>query len=55
MPLPARTLASAAGNPDAAVAGHPGLIDYWQHVAGPLGRARRWCEAHQRDILAAAR
>ena len=39
---------------DAAAAGHPGFIDYWQHVAGALGRARRWCEAHQPDILAAA-
>ena len=37
---------------DAASAGHPGFIDYWGRVAGTMSRARRWCEAHQRDLLA---
>ena len=40
---------------DAAQAGHPGFIDYWQRVAGLYGRARHWCERHQPDLLAAAR
>jgi phosphotransferase family enzyme len=40
---------------DAARAGHPGFIDYWQRVAGPYRRARHWCEIHQPDLLAAAR
>jgi Phosphotransferase enzyme family len=39
---------------DAASAGHPGFIDYWGRVAGTMARARRWCEAHQRDLLASA-
>ena len=40
---------------DAAQAGHPGFIDFWQHVAGPMTRARHWCERHSADLLAAAR
>ncbi len=40
---------------DAAQAGHPGFIDYWQQVAGLYGRARRWCERHKPDLLSAAR
>jgi len=40
---------------DAAQAGHPGFIDYWRRVAGPMTRARHWCEIHQPDLLAAAR
>jgi hypothetical protein len=39
---------------DAASAGHPGFIDYWGRVAGTMARARRWCEAHHPDLLAAA-
>jgi hypothetical protein len=39
---------------DAASAGHPGFIDYWGRVAGTMARARRWCEAHQHDLLASA-
>jgi phosphotransferase family enzyme len=39
---------------DAARAGHAGFIDCWAELAGPMRRARRWCEAHRRDILAAA-
>ena len=35
-------------------AGHPGFIDYWQQVAGPMTRARHWCEVHHGDLLAAA-
>ena len=38
---------------DAAGAGHPGFADYWGRVAGTMARARRWCEAHQHDLLAA--
>jgi Phosphotransferase enzyme family len=38
---------------DAAGAGHPGFIDYWGRAAGTMARARRWCEAHHRDLLAA--
>ena len=39
---------------DAVGQGHPGFIDFWNHLAGTMGRARRWCEAHQHDLLAAA-
>jgi thiamine kinase-like enzyme len=39
---------------DAASAGHRGFIDYWGRVAGTMARARRWCEAHHRDLLASA-
>jgi thiamine kinase-like enzyme len=39
---------------DAANDGHPGFADYWSHVAGAMARARRWCETHRRDLLAAA-
>jgi hypothetical protein len=39
---------------DAAGAGHPGFIDYWGRVAGTMARARRWCEAHHHDLLAAS-
>jgi len=37
-----------------ASAGPPGFIDYWGRVAGTMARARRWCEAHHRDLLASA-
>ena len=40
---------------EAAAAGHQGFADHWRSVAGPVTRARRWSERHQRDLLAAAR
>ena len=39
---------------DAVGQGHPGFIDFWNHLSGTMLRARRWCETHQRDLLAAA-
>jgi aminoglycoside phosphotransferase (APT) family kinase protein len=39
---------------EAAAAGHPGFADHWRAVAPAAGRARRWCERHQRALLAAA-
>jgi Phosphotransferase enzyme family len=40
---------------EAAAAGHPGFADHWRLVAAPASRARRWCQRHRRDLLAAAR
>jgi hypothetical protein len=40
---------------EAAAAGHEGFADHWRSVAGQAARARRWCQRHQRDLLAAAR
>ena len=40
---------------EAAAAGHQGFADHWRLVAGPVGRARRWCQRHHHDLLAAAR
>ena len=40
---------------EAAAAGHQGFADHWRAVAGQAKRARRWCQRHQRDLLAAAR
>jgi Phosphotransferase enzyme family len=40
---------------EAAAAGHQGFADHWRAVAEPAARARRWCQLHQRDLLAAAR
>jgi hypothetical protein len=40
---------------EAAAAGHPGFADHWRVVAAPAARARRWCQRHRRDLLAAAR
>ena len=40
---------------EAAAAGHEGFSDHWRAVAGPVGRARRWCQQHHHDLLAAAR
>ena len=40
---------------EAAAAGHQGFADHWRMVAESAGRARRWCEQHRRDLLAAAR
>jgi len=40
---------------EAAAAGHQGFADHWDAVAGLATRARRWCQRHRRDLLAAAR
>jgi hypothetical protein len=40
---------------EAAAAGHAGFADRWRAVAPEAGRARRWCERHERALLAAAR
>lgn len=40
---------------EAAAAGHQGFADHWRTMAEPAARARRWCQRHQRDLLAAAR
>jgi hypothetical protein len=40
---------------EAAAAGHQGFADHWRAVARSATRARRWCQRHQRDLLAAAR
>ena len=40
---------------EAAAAGHQGFADHWREVAGTAARARRWCQGHRRDLLAAAR
>lgn len=40
---------------EAAAAGHEGFADHWRSVAELATRARRWCERHRRDLLAAAR
>jgi hypothetical protein len=40
---------------EAAAAGHQGFTDHWRAVAASAARARRWCERHASDLLAAAR
>ena len=40
---------------EAAAAGHRGFADHWRMVAEHATRARRWCQRHQRDLIAAAR
>jgi hypothetical protein len=40
---------------EAAAVGHQGFADHWRMMAEPAGRARLWCQRHQRDLLAAAR
>jgi Phosphotransferase enzyme family len=40
---------------EAAAAGHQGFADHWRAIAEPAARARRWCQRHQRDLLAATR
>ena len=40
---------------EAAAAGHQGFADHWRTVAKSAARSRRWCQRHQRDLLAAAR
>jgi hypothetical protein len=40
---------------EAAAAGHAGFADHWRQVAASAARARRWCQRHRRDLLAAAR
>jgi hypothetical protein len=39
---------------EAAAAGHQGFTDHWRAVAPTAARARRWCQRHRRDLLAAA-
>ena len=39
---------------DAVRRGHPGFTDSWNSIGGVMIRARSWCEAHQRDLLAVA-
>ena len=39
---------------DAARAGHQGFADHWRTIAPTATRARRWCQRHRRDLLAAA-
>ena len=38
---------------DAAAAGHQGFADHWRAVAPAAARARRWCQRHRRELLAA--
>ena len=40
---------------DAVRRGHPGFTDCWNSIGAVMIRARSWCEAHHRDLLAAAR
>jgi len=40
---------------EAARAGHQGFADHWRLVGPTAARARRWCQRHRRDLLAAAR
>jgi hypothetical protein len=40
---------------EAAAAGHAGFADHWRQVAASAALARRWCQRHRRDLLAAAR
>jgi hypothetical protein len=40
---------------EAAEAGHQGFTDHWRAVADSAARARRWCQRHRRELLAAAR
>jgi hypothetical protein len=35
---------------EAAAAGHAGFADHWRSIAPAVGRARRWCERHQRAL-----
>jgi hypothetical protein len=35
---------------EAAAAGHAGFADHWRAIAPAAGRARRWCERHQRAL-----
>jgi len=39
---------------EAAQSGHAGFADHWRAVAPVAARARRWCQRHRRDLLAAA-
>ena len=39
---------------DGVRAGHAGFIDSWNENGGTMIRARRWCQAHRRALLAAA-
>jgi Phosphotransferase enzyme family len=37
---------------DAVDIGHPGFIDCWSSIGEVMIRARAWCQAHHRDLLA---
>src|ERR1700722_9701737 len=39
---------------DAARSGHQGSAAHWRTIAPTATRARRWCQRHRRDLLAAA-
>jgi len=39
---------------EAARGGHQGFADHWREIAPTAARARRWCQRHRRDLLAAA-
>jgi hypothetical protein len=55
-PLCEDTLTDAAlvSVTEAARAGHQGFADHWRTIAPTATRARRWCQRHRRDLLAAA-
>ena len=38
---------------EAAAAGHAGFAEHWRAVSPVAGRARHWCERHQRQLRAA--
>ena len=40
---------------EAAAIGHEGFADHWRAMAQQAARARRWCQRHRRDLIAAAR
>jgi Phosphotransferase enzyme family len=40
---------------EAAAVGHEGFADQWRAMAQQTARARRWCQRHRRDLMAAAR
>jgi hypothetical protein len=40
---------------EAAAIGHEGFADQWRTMAPQVARARRWCQQHRRDLVAAAR
>jgi hypothetical protein len=39
---------------EAAAAGHAAFAEHWRSIAPAAARARRWCELHERSLLAAA-
>jgi hypothetical protein len=40
---------------EAAAIGHVGFADQWRAMAPQVARARRWCQQHRLDLVAAAR